>query len=322
MFTTVPAPVKYLFDTFPLKEYPPVPSTRPDSGARFPLRYKPGSANDNGIKSTFQLGVYNLSGYLQDENILLPTDPICLSCQLIINLRNGLLFPQRSHTDDISPNFISVVSYKALYDNQLPMFIEEEENSGKRVVNSTSLINNLQMTRTTPGQLMKCLAIDSTLYDFWLITVLFELPPELQAKIYLNNTHHDELLAKLTLKSALGSLISRFGFENRNPHIAKLYLDQETFPYYLHHQSQYRDAEEETKVVIAKSKELLQLLESSLLNTTFLNGVKPHPGVLDCKLSAVIYSVLKFAPDTKFGVFLQGSPNLVRHSYAVIEQSL
>lgn len=314
---TIPLPAKYLFETFPLKEYTTSLNVPPSGeGKKFALLTKTPIGK---LNSTFQLGVYNVSPYLNDATVLLPSDPICLSCQLIINLRNGLCFPRTTppppqYTN--SGNYISVVSYHASYDNELPIFLEQDS-SNRRTVNSTTLINDLQLTRTSLDQMMKCLAVDSVLYDFWVITVLYELCPSVQAELYLG-TNETTLLTKLTIKQSLSSLLTRFQFDNRNRSIAQ-YCESE-YQHLLNGELKNK-VDQEMELIIYKATNLLHDLNTILQENEFLND-KPHLGILDCKLAAIIYSVLKFGPKTRFASELNKYPRFEEHCFQIISESI
>lgn len=115
----VPGPIKTLFDTFPLKTYPPVISDSTDEGfVYFGAKNPPKDAS-----SKFTLGVHGLA---QIEGRTIPTDPFSLADCLILCHRHELTLPK---PNEKSPYSMVAFSYEASPTNELPILVELTNNT-------------------------------------------------------------------------------------------------------------------------------------------------------------------------------------------------
>lgn len=115
----VPGPIKALFDTFPLKTYPPIYSEPSDEGFVY-FGVKDSSKETD---SRFTLGVHGLAHI---EGKTLPTDPFSLADCLILCHRHGLTLPKNKEK---SPYSMAAFSYEASPTNELPILVEQTKDT-------------------------------------------------------------------------------------------------------------------------------------------------------------------------------------------------
>ncbi|ODV93926.1 hypothetical protein PACTADRAFT_35671 [Pachysolen tannophilus NRRL Y-2460] len=336
----VPEPIKAVFDTFPLKTYSANKKSDltlfpQNTTNKFELIKKDQDQSQFSSQGNFQLGVYNVSKYVKDPNVLIPTDPICLSTLLIINLRNGLLlpkvkFPEGDNGNIKNNNFITILSYHASYDGELPLLIED--NSGKNLqksIKSTSLINDLNLTRCTDNkEFFKCQVVDSILYDCWVITVLYELSDLQKLKIYtdlLNDKENSMVLDTLTLNDLLAStLITRFSFNIRNENLASYWSNNNLIKNLVYRRSLLAKIEMEKNSIFRKTLEILEIFEQELAKSNFFleENNKELPSILDCKIAGLVYCILQWCEGSKLYAMINTLPNLKSHCYRCIDKCI
>ncbi|ODV77166.1 uncharacterized protein CANTADRAFT_33870, partial [Suhomyces tanzawaensis NRRL Y-17324] len=170
---TVPAPVKQLFDTFPLATYPPVPNSTPEG-----LQETESNKFYFGGPTTphhFTLAVHNVFILEGSASRVVPSDPVSLGQALILSYKNKLKLPRLNEVS-ASPNAIAKVSFHASPDNQLPILIEEQKE--QRNIRTYAAINHSILSKNFQGQDPELLAIneliDTKLFDLWILTLLSE----------------------------------------------------------------------------------------------------------------------------------------------------
>lgn len=137
----VPGPVKDLFDQFPLVQYPAVKQLTPETKSEILKRNysysAPSSQNPSQSTTSFKLGTYNV--FQTEDNTFLATDPLCLSIELYLAIKNGIKLPKlnNDHTDQ-SRNSLFLLSHHSSSNGYLPIYIEEDSKS--HIIFTTALV--------------------------------------------------------------------------------------------------------------------------------------------------------------------------------------
>lgn len=183
----IPAPIKSLFDNFPLKTYPPISSQDDAMHAEFLKRKYPfGGSSQTDINSTFALGVYNIFCEPKTKTIL-ASDPWCLYAQFALCKKNALRLPcgnlEQEGGDDEYNHCLDLLSPFAANDETLPVLIE---GYNKRYIRSTDGINEILTSRVNddPEQLLFINMLDHIVYDCWMLQIFFHLSAAQFLKMY------------------------------------------------------------------------------------------------------------------------------------------
>ncbi|AAS52223.2 ADR303Wp [Eremothecium gossypii ATCC 10895] len=210
--TQVPAPIKQLFDALPLSQYGPVPATDDatlnDHAVRsYPFR---GGPTDN--QPTFRLGVYAVVEH--ESGAFLAPDPWCLLAQLAVCKRNGLLLPTSTSAPS-KGSCVLLLSRYAAADRQLPLLVE----TSSRAQRGAGAVHDAVAARITdPHAALLATLLNSTVYDAYMATLLFELPDSELLRLYGVSAEPPlRVFAARTLRLALAS---RNSFQVRNARLA------------------------------------------------------------------------------------------------------
>lgn len=161
----VPSSLKTVFDTFPLVRYPPVANTTPASkeAVEHNRHYFGGASSPD----SFILGVHHC--ITVDEKVI-PSDPISLAHALVLCHKNGLTLPRPGSSGSHS---ILKVSHKASPDRQLPVLIETDADTSRRIklhhFVSEQIHNSLE-----PQHKLIDLLVSHQVYDSWVLALLVE----------------------------------------------------------------------------------------------------------------------------------------------------
>lgn len=310
MMIQVPGPIKYLFDTFPLKTYPAVPQHSSDEELQIENRLFAYSSPSSS-SSHFKLGVYNV--IQTDQTTYIATDPLCLTAELALSLQNDIKLPKFNNNHHISNNSLFLLSHNSNKQGQLPIYIEQDNKSGKRIVKDHQSLNELYCSKIESSvELMLITLCDCVLYDFWTSVVLLNLNREEQSEIYQFNdgTEGSKLTNKLSLPSLLNNLCYRNGFNFRNPNITK----NSDFNLFVSKES----VQKEQGRILKEFKKTIEDLNNILLKkgTNFFNG--DGPGLLDVKLSSYLILINKFFKKEEREL-IDSYPLLIKHSNDVLK---
>lgn len=172
----VPNGIRKVFDTFPLKEYPPVSNTTTAvNDALQENQFYFQLDSDSPMDASFILGVFNVA---EIKGKYVPTDPLGLAYSFILCSKNDLRLPVFQN-DNKPLRFHSMMklSYSASPDKTLPILIEDDLQSKSREI---KLLHHLQsqtgsaLKTTDPDQYMINQLLDTELYDTWLLCIWFE----------------------------------------------------------------------------------------------------------------------------------------------------
>lgn len=208
----IPGPVKTLFETFPLKTYPPVFSEYGDEQFVYFGEKKPSNAES----PKFTLGVHGLT---QIQGKTLPTDPFSLACCLILCHRHGLSLPRNLEK---SPYRMTALSYKASPKNELPLLIEHANDN-----NTVIKLDEMQKAIADKNfgdsviELLINLFLDD-LGDLWILILLHDLANSQAANFprvfnSLKAGNENEFLEGLLVTGLLGDIAEWNAFKTKYP---------------------------------------------------------------------------------------------------------
>ncbi|CCH44070.1 Sorting assembly machinery [Wickerhamomyces ciferrii] len=321
----VPAPVKELFDKFPVEQYPAVKQLTPDTKKEIVNRnYSFSVSSDdktNGLV-TFKLGTYNV--YHLDDNTVLATDPLCLIAELALSIKNNIKLPKLNNDkSDSNRNSLFLLSHHANSQGFLPIYVEEENHKkSNRLIKDSQSIDEILLSRVqSSSELMLITLVDNVVYDFWITSVLFEFSKEVQQEIFTFSTSSQQhYVNSWGIDTLLSQLLTRNAFDLRNPAITKQYQND---PYSIltKRLPKYGKAVDFEKE--RNGKEFAHAMENlnSILvkrGTTFFNG-DSKPGLLDVKIASYITLVQKYGPGTVIYDVVQRYESLVKHADSVIQ---
>ncbi|KAH3677137.1 hypothetical protein WICMUC_001892 [Wickerhamomyces mucosus] len=321
----VPTPVKDLFDKFPLVEYPATQQLTSDEKDSIKSRTFNYINTPSSIKSqySFKLGVYNT--FLYDDNLVLSSDPLCLSLQISLALNNNLKL-SKSSTDiiDLKKNSIYILNENATPEGILPIYIEENAKNNKTLVKNYESVNESLMLKVNSNkELILINLVDFIIYDYYIISVLFQTSKETQSLIYqFESSQQDKFLNKLHLSQSLSNLIKRNGFTIRYPNISthfsfssKLYISS-----FLQSSSQAINHE-----IIQAYESFKEALEN-LFNIYDKSGFiffnnNEIPNLIDVKLSSYILVSGKLLKGSNFDKEFLKYPKLQKLSRDVLRNA-
>lgn len=171
----VPSLLRSVFETFPLKTYPPIPNTTAGSKQAIESnRLYFESASKSNSNDSFILGVPNVLALDNDKYI--PTDPISLAQCLILCYKHKLKLPSNSSSNKC-PHSLLKMSHHASEDGQLPILIENGEDSSRTIRSCksfTETINDKYFKEDIQAFFINNL-IDHDLNDLWILSLLVEI---------------------------------------------------------------------------------------------------------------------------------------------------
>ncbi|CAM9018889.1 unnamed protein product [Wickerhamomyces anomalus] len=322
----VPGPVKDLFDKFPLVQYPAVKQLTPETKSEILKRnysYSASSSeNSSQTTTSFKLGTYNV--FQTEDNTFLATDPLCLSIELYLAIKNGIKLPKlnNDHTDQ-SRNSLFLLSHHSSSNGYLPIYIEEDsKRKSKRLIKDSQSINETLLTSVkSSSELMLITLVDNVIYDYWITSVLFNFNTDVQTQIF---QFHDEPAQQRVNLWGLGNLLSqlvyRNGFDVRNPAIARQFQADAYSLITKQFRKYSRAVEFEKQRNYKEFLHAIENLQSILLkrNTRFFNG-DVQPGLLDVKISSYVTLIIKFGENHDISKVLHNNGLLVEHAQAVIK---
>lgn len=162
----IPAPVKALFETFPLKKYPASSKLSDDDDG---LLYF-GVPDDVKQKDAFTIGVLNLQ---KVEEKFVPTDPFGLFECLYLCYKHRISLPTGTNT--VGPFTVTSMLYEASPNNELPLFIEnvDGQNSLINLESFQNVIKKKFFQNNTKESLLNDFLDD--LRDLWILILLVDL---------------------------------------------------------------------------------------------------------------------------------------------------
>lgn len=220
----VPGPLRSLFDTFPLKTYPPIQQTQtlPQNVHYFTLNTLLATESLH----SFCLGVHNVQAVAFSTGIKqIATDPFSLANSLILCLRNGLKLPGDTDNLPKTGHSIKVLSYLASRNNELPLLIDTREKVTESVTTSDQFRESVALryfSDDPQGFLLNSL-MDSWV-DLWILILLADIP-QAGFSDYKALFHQDseiittDFVHDLTVLKLLGDISNWSSFRKRYPHL-------------------------------------------------------------------------------------------------------
>lgn len=321
----VPGPVKDLFDKFPLVQYPAVKQLTPDTKSEILKRnysYSVSTAEEKANQSTFfKIGTYNV--FQNEENTFLATDPMCLSLELYLAIKNEVKLPKlnNDHTDQ-NRNSLFLMSHHANAQGYLPIYIEEDQKKrSKRLIKDSQSINETLISRIeSSSDLMLITLVDNVIYDYWITSVLFEFSTEIQSQIFLfQEEESQKIVNSWGLPHLLSQLVYRNGYDLRNPAITRQFQTDAHSVLAKRLPKYNRATEFEKERNYKEFKHAVDNLSSIFIRraTKYFNG-ESQPGLLDVKVASYTTLILKFGQDSSIVEVVQEYGKLIEHAKAVI----
>lgn len=178
MSISVPLPIKKLFSTFPLVEYPPIPAATTSSKKVIEdNKYYFGCETQSTSNESFILGVHNVIQISTTSGKFIPSDPVSLGQCLVLCYKNQLKLPSLNNSHNKSNHALMKLSYQASFENELPILIEtNSENS--RVIRPSHFLSKSVKSKIFAVSVQSALIndlIDNDLYDIWVLSILVDL---------------------------------------------------------------------------------------------------------------------------------------------------
>lgn len=322
-----------LHKTFPKVTFPTETHNEIYEGRQFKLSSIDTINTKSDLNSTFNLGVYSLSPLINNDNILAPIDPLCLSTLLSILFKENLKLPSLNDQllkseKEFSNNFsnfntISILSYQSSVDNQLPILIEDSKDKINhkilRKIRYTNLINLLNSSNLDLNDSLIFDLINTQLFDFFNLSILNLTNLDLLYYYSIFNYNFQNLtpLTILPISKFLSSnlrlnLLKRNNFNVRNPSVFN-YLSS-----YLTLESSKSAYIYESNKIIKNAKILLKLLDNSLNNSKFWSNTG-SPSIIDFQIASYVYAMnyLSILLPT-FKEILSENNNLLSHSTSIL----
>lgn len=312
----MPAPIKSLFESFPLKTFPPIPILDDAMNNEFNRRKLPfqglNSYQDN-ANSTFTLGVYN---YFHEPktNAFLSTDPWCLYAQFALCKKNSLGLPCFENPKDTTiekrkhQHSLGLVSSSAAPKETLPILIEGYNN---RYIRSTEGINEILRSRVSedPEQLMYIIMLDNVIYDCWITQIIYHTSQQEFLKLYsFNSEQENALLNHLSITNMKFALLKRNNFHLRHKEITKNI--ESTFNVY-----KSNSLDDLLQPIFEKCKKTLLQFQKMLGDQPFISTDDTAPTYLELKVASYILCVLNLSETVPLKTFVEENcKELMRHS--------
>lgn len=321
----VPGPVKEVFDKFPLVQYPAVKQLTPDTKSEILKRnysYSVSTASEKSDQSTFfKIGTYNI--FQNEENTCLATEPMCLSLELYLAIKNKIKLPKlNNERTDQNRNSLFLLSHHANAQGYLPIYIEEDQKKkSKRLIKDSQSINETLISRIeSSSELMLITLVDNVIYDYWITSVLFEFSEAIQNQIFLfQEEESQKIVNSWGLSHLLSQLVYRNGFDLRNPAITRQFQADAHSVFAKRLPKYNRAVEFEKERNLKEFKHAMENLNSILIRrgTKCFNG-DTQPGLLDVKMASYVTLILKFGQETSILEVVQDYNKLIEHAKAVI----
>ncbi|AET41303.1 SAM complex subunit SAM35 Ecym_8006 [Eremothecium cymbalariae DBVPG len=338
----VPAPIKQLFDQFPLVSYGPVAKNDNSLKNELQQRTYPFEGN-NAIKSSpndvLKLCVYNVITHEETKSIL-ASDPWCLFIQLAICQKNSvrlckaapnndLLIPNSSvqQNDSSYPlkHCMLVVSHHAATSSHLPMLIEGYQ---KRYIRQTHAISEIMDSKIAdnPIEIMYMTLLDTVISDAYVSQLLFETPDHTLLRLYARNPPTSISLLQSSQLHNLKTLLRT----RNNFHLRHIALANYIKPHHhlsppsnhsnkdplLHHLLQ------KSETVLLQFQELVQhhnlFSESDPLISKNSDSHHIRPAYLDLKLASYILAIQQLSGSSLQLFIAKNCKQLIRHSTRVL----
>jgi sorting and assembly machinery component 35 len=312
----VPEPLRQVFDSVPLHEFPPVRQLAAQEKEAVEQRHHRYSVKTSSTK--FTLCVYNV--YQADDNTYLATDPLCLAVELALGHTNGITIPKVNNDHlDKSRDSVFIVSHHAHPDGHLPLYVEED-NKRRITKDYVHIQDSLMNSVKSSSEIMLISLVDSVIYDSWITTLLFECDTTLKSQIYIHEpTENYELVNSLGVHSLVNCLIHRNGFELRNPHITKLYEHDTTSflaSFFPKNQRGVAFEKERNQRELEHALDNLENILAKKQSQFFSDSL----GLLDIKLASYVTLCEKFMKDTSMYQVLSQHELLLAHARQVLKQ--
>lgn len=326
--------------TFPKIVYPTETHSESHTGRRYRLSSSAAATTTTTTTTTrtFNLGVYNLVPIPSHAEHLAPVDPLCLSTLLSILSKEKLTFPKLGDEVDgagaehsSSINCVSVLSFHASVDDQLPILVEDSKDRAShrvlRKIHGTKMINVLNSSKLSTQDTLVYNLINTQLFDFYNLSVL-GLDDETLLRYYslLHYNFSDTLQSFTPLSKYLAadvrlSLLKRNDFHLRNPDIFSY------FSSYLTAKSTKLSYLSECDRIKRNALALFSLFNQTLSRTTYWSSdgkTSPsEPGVVDFQLASLLYSMKLLADRSPvFDDVLSQNNILVSHSNKIVDSFL
>lgn len=323
----VPEPLRYVFDSFPLRTYPSVmPEVSNFQNDEFCFESE-ASPTSNGTNRKFCLAVHNVQRVqLGGTTKVIPTDPFALNNSLILCFRHGLKMPSEPSKNK-SSHSLRTVSYLASADNELPLLIDLMNSLTDHITNAEELANSVAsryFSADTHGYLINHY-LDG-LKDLWILALLCDIPGNSSSE-YLKLFYEDpELLSNsFTLKLASLQLATQMpswnDFRTRYPHLFQSRLSRiaNFHKNTLQNLVSSIDSEAINEVYQQKLKDFERNvpLIMGYLETVGNNDSKT---IIELKLVSFIFVIANFISErTKIGSLIQDKfQHIVKHSEEVV----
>lgn len=308
----VPAPLRVIFDTFPLQTYPE--NSKPQASLdenEFSLGFND-SAQEVDQKNKFCLAVHNvqlISFNGISRNI--PTDPFSLAETLILCHRHNLKLPT-NEAQAKSPHSIRLISYLASPDKELPMLVES------RGTVTESITTNQQFVASIASKYFSSYAQDSlfnqfldNLRDLWIFVLISDIPKSYPSN-YGTLFHQDKEIEQnkystdATSLKLVNDIPHWTSFKTRYAHIfnstsAKMRVTAGLFKGSLLEAIATSDNQAAEALYFEKLQEFERVLP---LMVKYLKSAKhsEEKTILELKLSSFVFVVSKFvAENTHIG---------------------
>ncbi|KAG0681166.1 hypothetical protein C6P40_004921 [Pichia californica] len=315
--------------TFPKVYYPTETHYETYPGRQYSLS----KASSN---STFNLAVYSLSPLLTDDSTLAPVDPLCLATLISILAKEQLTLPKldseitdssssSSSSSSSNINTISILSYHASIDNQLPILIEDSKDKINhkilRKIHTSNVINAINSSNLNLKDSLIFDLINTQLLDFYILSILKLSNNDLlnYYSIYNYNfgnsttsASHILPLDKFFISNLKFNLLKRNDFHVRNPNTFNYFTS------YLLPKSSNLAYISESDSIIENATKLLKLFNDSLKSSKYWSS-NDNPSIIDFQIASFIYSIQYFSPLLpNFHSIISENDILLSHSQSII----
>lgn len=306
----IPAPVKKLFDIFPLKIYGPVKLT--DNAMDHEINERTYFfQSEKIVKSSqdqvFKLGVYNVIQDPTTDNIL-ATDPWCLFAQLSLCKKNSLKLCKKPPKYQQVQHSICLLSSHSSLNERLPILIE---GNSRRYIRSTENINEILKSKITDSaEMMYISLLDTVVYDCFLTQVLYHISKETFMHLYCYQTNRSVHLNTLLIGDIKAKLVKRNEFNLRHPRIVE---NIENMVFY-----NSKNVDTLTTPLLDKCQTIL-LQFQELLGEKAFYSLNNSPDYLDLKITSYIMSIIMLGEESPLNRFInEYCLLLISHSQRVL----
>lgn len=280
---------------------------------------------EENTNSTFNLGVYNL---INIDNSLIPIDPLCLLTLLSILKKENGHFPTVDDevTTALNPctkSTISILSYHAAVDDQLPILIEDHKNKRTksiiRNIHHSKVINVLNTSKLTTTDRLVFVSINEKLFDFYTLSILNLNDCEILKYYSLFNytfTLNPILpVAKLMALKIRVHLLKRNEFHQRNPSIYSYFTNT------INTKSNKLAYEQDSIKILQNGKDILNDLNNVFEFQSFWDEDSENANILDFQIASYVYCIDHMSKNISlFENILSEYPNLLTYSKGIISR--